>query len=77
VVSASPRRKITGRNTTTVVSVEATTGATTSVVPTRAAAFPTRPSSRCRKMFSNTTIEVSTSMPMPSARAPSVIRLRE
>ncbi len=53
-----------------VVRVLAMTAAATSRVPSRAACLGEAPPSFRRTMFSSTTIELSTSMPMPSARPP-------
>ncbi len=71
-----------GRKTATVVRVEAETAPPTSLAPpsASAAAFSPRPSaaarSRRRWMASSTTIELSTSMPTPSASPPSDITFR-
>ncbi len=66
--------KTTGRKITQVVSVEATMAPATSRVPTRAASAMGRPScSRCRTMFSSTTMALSTISPIPSASPPNVI----
>ena len=53
------------------------TAAPTSLVPRMAAARRSSPSSRQREIDSRTTIEQSTSMPMPSARPPSDMMFRE
>ena len=60
---ASSRMKITGRKTATVVAVEANTAPQISLVPSRAAWYAFLPSFRWRSIFSNTTMELSTSMP--------------
>ncbi len=66
-----------GTNTTSVVSVAAVIASATSPVPTAAAVRASAPSARSRKMFSTTTMALSTSIPAPSASPPSVIRLSE
>ena len=66
---AMPSTKMMGRNTATVVRVEAATAPPTSVVPATAAAVRSRPSVRLRWMDSRTTMALSTSMPAPSASA--------
>ncbi len=67
---ATPSTNTSGTKTATVVSVEAKTAAPTSCVPSTAARNSPRPSCRFRKIDSSTTIELSTSMPMPSVRPP-------
>jgi hypothetical protein len=57
-----------GRKTARVVSVEATTAPHTSCVPLTAATTRSSPSWYRRKMFSRTTIALSTSMPTANAR---------
>ena len=74
---ATPSTKTIGKKTAIEVSVEATTAPRTSSVPRMAAATRPSPSSRQRKIDSRTTIEESTSMPMPSARPPSDMTLSE
>ncbi|MBK7703729.1 MAG: hypothetical protein IPI34_13020 [bacterium] len=71
--------KTMGTNTATVVRVEATTAPLTSAAPRAAAAAGASPgsSSRLRWMASSTTIELSTSMPTPSASPPSDITLSD
>ena len=60
-----------------VVSVDAVIADWTSSAPAVAACTAPSPSSdRCRKMFSSTTIELSTSMPTPSASPPRLMMLR-
>ncbi len=66
-----------GRNTAMVVKVEAVIASPTSFAPSSAASTASSPSSRCRKIFSNTTIELSTSMPTPKERPPRVIIFNE
>jgi hypothetical protein len=65
---------LTSRNGSTAarfVSVAAVTADETSRAPSAAAASGVFPSaSRCRKMFSSMTIELSSSSPTPSARPP-------
>ena len=72
-----PSTNTIGKNTATVVSVEAITAPLTSRVPRTAAVTMSSPSSRQRKMDSSTTIEQSTSMPTPSASPPSDMMLSE
>ena len=52
-----------GKNTTSVVKVETTTGTATSLAPKIEAVFRSEPSSRNRNMFSNTTTASSTTIP--------------
>ena len=66
---AAPSMYTTGRNTTIVVSVTAMTAFCTSSVP--------RTGSAVRSMLSSTTIELSSSMPTPSARPASDMRLSD
>ncbi len=66
--------KTTGRNTAIVVSVEAVIARETSAVPSMAAVRGESPSSCLRKMFSNTTMELSTTIPTPRANPPRVSR---
>jgi hypothetical protein len=66
-----PLTKMSGRKTATVVSVEAVTAFPTSLAPSRAAALTSFPFSLCLAMFSRTTIELSRSIPTPSAMPPS------
>ena len=72
-----PSTKTIGKNTATVVSVEATTAPPTSRVPRIAAARASSPSSRHRTIDSSTTIALSTSMPIPRASPPSDITFSE
>lgn len=62
-----------GRNTASVVSVLAVIAIATSLVPLTAASSGGIPLSRSRVMFSSTTMELSTSMPTPRTRPPSVM----
>ena len=61
-----------GANTAARVSVIATTANEISRAPLRAALKGVRPSSMCRKMFSSTTMESSTTRPMASTSDSSV-----
>ena len=63
-----PSVKTMGRNTHTVVSVEARIAPATSPAPAIAASFAEYPSLRILKIFSITTMELSTSIPTPRAR---------
>ena len=71
-----PVAKTMGRNTITLVKVEAVIAILTSVEPMRAASFLSFPSCRCRNMFSRTTMELSRIMPILRARPLKVIMLR-
>ena len=71
----APVSSTTGKNTTQMVRVAASAGTATCLAPSRMAwvrFFP--PSARLRWMFSTSTVASSTSMPMASARPPSVMR---
>ena len=57
-----------GTNTQIVVSVDAAIAPPTPFAPSAAAFLTVTPSLRSRYMFSITTMELSTSIPMPSAR---------
>ena len=59
------------------MSVDAVTAAPTSLVPSTADRASDIPCLRRRAIDSSTTMELSTSMPMPSVRPPSDIRLSE
>ena len=59
-----------------VVKVDAIMAPPTSAVPLMAASFTETPCSICRKIFSTTTIALSTSIPAPNARPPKVIIFR-
>ena len=74
---ATPSTNTMGKNTATVVKVEAVTACATSRVPDTAANRRSEPCSRWTWMFSRTTIALSTSIPTPRARPPSDIKLRE
>ncbi len=74
---AMPSTKTMGRNTATVVRVEATTAPPTSAVPLMAAAYRDCPICFLRKIDSSTTIELSTSMPMPRVNPPSDMMFSE
>ena len=63
-----------GAKTATVVSVEPLMAPATSRAPSRAASSSESPFSRRCVIASSTTIELSTSIPMPRARPPSDIR---
>ena len=71
ICPATPSTKTMGKNTVIVVSVEANTAVPTSLVPRMVAWTRSSPSSRQRKMLSSTTIELSTSIPIPRANPPS------
>ena len=74
---AIPDVKTMGKNTAMVVNVEAVMAIPTSVAPAFAASSLSSPnSSKCRKVFSITTTALSTSIPIPRARPPSVIMLK-
>ena len=70
-----PCRYTIGRKTTIVVMVEAVIAPLTWLVPVTVASFTPMPDSRLRKMFSITTIALSTSIPAPNAKPPSVMIL--
>ena len=74
---ATPSTKTMGRNTATVVSVEATTGPATSPAPAIAASRAASPPARRRWMDSRTTMESSSSIPTPRASPPSDMMLSE
>jgi len=72
----TPRTKINGRKITSVVIVLAMIADPTSRAPSTAASSGASPFSlRRRKIFSSTTMELSTIMPTPRASPPRVIRL--
>ena len=73
---ATPSTNTSGRNTATVVSVDATTAMLTSCVPAMAACSTPSPRSRAFAMLSSTTIESSTTRPVARARPPSDITFR-
>jgi hypothetical protein len=70
----SPPTRAIGRNTATVVRVEAVTAPATSRTAVMIAWPFSSPYSKCLLMFSRTTIESSTTRPMAIVRAPSVSR---
>ncbi len=70
-----PPAKRMGKKTATVVKVEAMTAMPTSRAPSTAAFMGGRPRSRWRWIFSSTTMESSTILPMPSVSPPRVITL--
>ena len=70
---AMPFMKTMGRKTATVVSVLEMRALVTSLAPCLAASLRGMPPSCSRTVFSSTTMELSTSMPTPSARPPSVM----
>ena len=73
-----PGRKAIGMNTAIRTSAVAMTGPTTSAVARRVASRGSRPSSsRCRWVFSTTTMASSTTIPMASTRPKSVSVLIE
>ena len=74
---ATPSTNTIGTNTDTVVIVLAVTACPTSPAPTRAASMMSSPSSRFRWIDSSTTIELSTSRPIPRVRPPSDMMLSE
>ena len=71
----TPVRKRSGTNTAMCVSVEARIADHTSSLPSIDACIRSLPCSMCLKVFSSTTMEASTIMPMPRARPPKVIVL--
>ena len=66
-----------GPKTEIVVSVAAVIAACTSSAPFAAASIIPIPACRCRKMFSSTMIELSTSIPTPSASPPRLMMLSD
>jgi len=68
MMPASPFRKISGTNTTIVVSVEALTAVPTSSAPNIAASRGAVPRSTLVEMFSSTTTALSTTIPIAIAR---------
>jgi len=71
----TPASMVTGKNTTAVVRVAASTGRATSRPPRSAAAAGDSPSSRWRKMFSSTTTELSIRREKTRARPPRIMVL--
>ncbi len=74
---ATPRTKIRGTNTHTVVKVDAVMACPTSIVPCNAARHRSMPAARWRSILSSTTMALSTSIPMPRAKPPSDKMLSE
>ncbi|CAB4589387.1 unannotated protein [freshwater metagenome] len=72
-----PPTKASGRNTATVVMVDAVTAVATSLTPSRMATMRSSPRDRCLLMFSTTTIESSTTRPIEIVTAPIVRMLSE
>ena len=70
-----PLTKITGRKTTAIETVAAVAAKAISAVPRDAASRGGVPCSRCRSMFSSTTMASSTTTPTASAIASSVMVL--
>ncbi len=70
-----PSTKITGRKTTAIETVAAVAAKAICAVPLEAATRGSSPSSRCRSMFSSTTIASSITTPTASVIASSVIVL--
>ena len=75
ICPATPSTNTIGKNTATVVSVEATTGIATSLVPRTIDRNGSSPSSRHRNTLSKTTMALSTRLPTPSASPPSEMML--
>src|SRR5437660_12006326 len=73
----TPYRNITGKNTTELVSVAASTAIDTSSPPFSAATCGVFPSSKCLKMFSSTITALSMSRENTSANPASTIVLME
>ena len=71
---ASPLMKATGTNTAMIENVVAVTASPISAVPLRAAVMRSSPRSRCRMMFSRTTMASSISTPIASDRPSSVMK---
>ncbi len=71
----TPVRKSRGTNTAMCVSVDARIADQTSSLASIDAVIRSFPCSMCRNVFSSTTIEASTIIPMPSASPPKVIVL--
>ena len=66
-----------GPKTEMVVRVEAVIAPWTSSPPRAEASADGTPASRCRKMFSSTMMELSTSIPTPSAIPPRLMMFSE
>ena len=73
----NPPTNASGRNTATVVMVDAVTAVATSLTPSRMATMRSSPSDKCLLMFSTTTIESSTTRPIEMVTAPIVRMLSE
>jgi hypothetical protein len=69
----TPLRNSSGMNTAMCVSVDARIADQTSSLASIDAVILSLPCSMCRNVFSSTTIEASTIMPIPSARPPNVM----
>ena len=74
---ASSWMKTTGRNTATVVNVDAVTAPQTSLVPRTAATRAGSPNEQRRVMFSSTTTALSTSIPTANANPARLITFSE
>jgi hypothetical protein len=74
-IPVAPDDKAIGKKTITVVRVDAEIAIPTSEAPTFAALVRSSPFSICRKIFSITTMELSTIRPIPSAIPLNVIIL--
>ena len=74
---ATPDTNTTGMKTMIVVKVEAETGRITSFTPIQHAVKTSAVSRFFLSMFSSTTIELSTSMPIPRANPDNDIRFSE
>ncbi len=73
IVAANPPVNTIGIKTATVVNVEAVIAIDTSFVPSTDAAILSTPKLLFLYIFSRTTIELSTNIPIPSAKPPIVI----
>ena len=69
MIPAIPLTRVRGRNTQSIVSVEAITEMPTSPVPCTAASLAFSPLSMCEVTFSRTTMASSTTIPIAIARA--------
>ncbi len=72
---AAPTMKRDGTNTASTQSIEISSGTATSRPESTTARATRWPVARCVWMFSITTVDISTSTPMASARPPSVMML--
>ena len=70
ICPATPSTNTIGKNTAMVVKVDAVTAPPTSLTPRTVASIRLSPSSLHRAILSRTTMELSTSIPMPSASPP-------